>query len=130
VAKSTARLSGVPGELRDAADALRAEVEAASLTLTFRGLPYADYNRLILAHPPRVGNKSDEVWAFSTLTFFPALLQACLVDPVMSAAQWDRLLSVVTDLQFDELAGLAHKLNRRESTAVPFSSPASEPTGD
>jgi hypothetical protein len=125
----TGRMSGVPADLREAADALRAEVEAASLSLTFRALPFAKYNALVLEHAPRKGNKSDEVWGFDTLAFFPALVRACTVDPSLTYAQWDRLLDLVTDAAFDELAGKVLAINKRQSTAIPFSSPVSEQTG-
>lgn len=115
---------------REAADALRAEVDAASLRLTFRALPAARFEGLRIQHPPRKDVPTDRVQHLNPITFFPALIAACTVDPVMSAEQWDRLLDVITDRQLTELADVVDRINRRETTSVPFSSPASGTTTD
>lgn len=60
-------------------------------------------------------------------TFYAALIRACVVDPALDDDDWDRLDDVLTDRQFNELAGLALVVNRGE-VSVPFSPTASRLT--
>lgn len=88
------------------------------------------WSELMRAHPPRKGadgkpNPEDSM-GFSWETFPEALIRASIVDPVMTAAEWDLLLyEVITERQFDDLFQKAWRLNRTE-VDVPFSHAASK----
>jgi hypothetical protein len=99
--------------------ALEAEMADATLTLRFRALKRHEWADLIDAHP---GRKPDERFDFST--FVPALLAACLVDPVLDGDDIDALLDAVNEAQRDEMFGVAWAVNN-EDASVPFSVRAS-----
>jgi hypothetical protein len=99
-------------------DQLLAQARPSTLVLTVRALvPHSRYTNLVLAHPPRTdleGNPvpQDRGDGFNTETFYPALIRACVVDPVMTDDRWNRLDAVLSDRQFDELAIAALAVNR------------------
>lgn len=105
---------------REAADALRAQVDEQAVELHFRALPFPDYNQLVIDHPPRQGDKGDGYYGFNVATMFPALVRACLVDPDLSDEQWERLLAVLNDVTWDRVARAALQVNRGEDARVPF----------
>jgi hypothetical protein len=111
-------------------EALRQQMQDSTLVLTVRALvPHSRYTNLVLAHPPRTdleGNPvpQDRGDGFNTETFYPALIRACVVDPVMTDDRWNRLDAVLSDRQFDELAIAALAVNRG-AVSVPFSPAAS-----
>jgi hypothetical protein len=99
-------------------------MQASTVTLRLRALPRMEYRRMLGEHPQREGNAADESFGANSDTFFEALLRASVVDPTLSAEQWDRLLAAITDGQFDVLVTAALSLNRRD-VSVPFSPAAS-----
>lgn len=110
-------------------EALRGEMQAATRVFTARALvPRAKYTDLILAHPPRLDEEGKPVRTdaegFNAETFYPALMRACVVDPVMTPQRWEKLDAVLSDRQFDELAIACVAVNRG-TIAVPFSPAAS-----
>lgn len=102
-------------------------------TVTFRvvGMPFADYNAVLVDHPPREGNVVDRALGYNTETFHPALIRQCLVDPQVSDEQWAKLVARLSDGDFDRLANAALEVNRRHDDGrVPFSYNASAETPD
>ena len=47
-------------------------------------------------------------------------MRASVVDPDLTDSEWSQLLDAITDMQFEELAGVAWELNQ-ERVDVPFS---------
>jgi len=85
-----------------------------------RALPSREWNKLCAKYPARPDAKADQASQVNAQTFFPALVRASVVDPVMSEEQWDKLLGVLTDAQFDSIGLAAWQLNRRDEE-IPFS---------
>lgn len=110
-------------------EALRQQMQDSTLVLTVRALvPRSRYTDLVLAHPPRTDLEGTPVpqdrEGYNVETFFPALVRASVVDPVMTDDRWARLDAVLSDRQFDELAISALAVNRG-AVSVPFSPAAS-----
>lgn len=101
-----------------------------TVTFVFRALPRPQWKKLIADHPPRQTpdgqvDERDKYIGVNTETFFPAMIRACCVDPVLGDDVWQLLFDEkLTDRQFDGLSNAAWDLNRRE-VDVPFSLAAS-----
>lgn len=122
----TATAATDAAEATRAAEALRAQVEASSLPLKFRALSSAAFNSLQLRHPPRKDVESDKAIGFNPNTFWPALAHISTEEPAsLTAEQWSRIFEKLTDRQVEDLCAPLIRINRRETTSVPFSSPAS-----
>lgn len=93
-------------------------------------LPKPKWRALVAAHQPRRGDdgevvEDDRSQGVNTETFYPAIIHACVVDPVLTDEQWSELLDEkLTDAQFGELAGAAFVVNAG-TVSVPFSRAAS-----
>jgi hypothetical protein len=101
-------------------EAVRTEMHDSAVVFRFRGLNRRAWVDLLAEHEPRKDNAEDAEWGYNTDTFFPALLRACLIDPEVDEEQWERLESVMTAKQFDELVDVALTVSRR-SVDIPFS---------
>lgn len=108
-------------------DELRQEMAAHSVTFTFRGLPRttkdpakATWSALLAAHPPRDGDDQDKLLGLNRDTFYPALVRASLVDPVLDEDDWATLDGSLSDGQFQALVNAAWMVNARD-VDVPFS---------
>lgn len=109
-----------------ALEAVEARMRENEITLTLTQIPRAEYMAVELgAQPPREGNQLDAMLGADTSKFYPALIEKCLVAPVMTDAQYTKLVGRLTDLQFDRIASVAVKLNREMDGTVPFSFVAS-----
>lgn len=113
------------GELRQRIEALEAEMTAATYPFRLRGLSRRAWEKFKIAYPPRTEpdgsfNRGDLLLGANGETVWEPLIRRCIVDPVLSDAQWEDLLEKITDKQFDDLAGAAWKLCRRD-VDVPFS---------
>ncbi|HTI26188.1 MAG TPA: hypothetical protein VL652_34685 [Kutzneria sp.] len=110
--------------------ALEEQMAQATVVFRLRALPRREYNELYAAHPPRLDadgkpDRLDGAYGYNTLTFWPALVAASLVEPLLDAEVLDTLLQdQLSDAQFDALAGAAIVVNRGE-VDVPFSPGAS-----
>lgn len=108
------------------------EEEIRENTVTFRivGKPFPEYNAILIDHPPRDGNLTDRAVGYNVATFYPALVRAC-IEPPLSDAQWEKLVSRLPDGDFDRLATAANEVNRRlDDGRVPFSQTALEEMTD
>lgn len=107
------------------------EEEIAENTVTFHvvGMPFPEYNAIMVDHPPREGNLVDRALGYNVATFHPAVVRASIRDPQMSDAQWAKLIVNLSDGDFDRLANAANDVNRRlDDGRVPFSQNASAET--
>lgn len=106
-----------PGEdeaaLKARIDALAAEVEAASVTFTLRGLKATEWAALVAECPPRDAEPGDRVLGYNPLTLFDALVARCVVEPVMTQEQASRLMDSISAGQWDELCDAALTVTRR-----------------
>jgi hypothetical protein len=112
------------GQLQQQILALEAQMAAATVPFRFRALTRADWHAFVAEHPPRPDDERDARLGINRATFYEAMVRRCLVEPVVSAEQWERLDKVLTDRQFDQLADAAWGINRRD-VDVPFSEAAS-----
>jgi hypothetical protein len=112
---------------------LQAEMSEHTDNFRLRALPRHRFRELVLAHPPRVDGddgelrREDRQLGVNRDTFFPELIRASVVEPVLDDADWDALIGddgILTDRQFGDLEDAAWFLNRGE-VAVPFSHVAS-----
>ena len=142
--------TGIAREMED----LRADMDAATLELTFRALRRDRYQSLKAQHPPRKPADAkrraraktdddtetlaeldtadrlaalDKQVGVNTDTFYPALAHACLVTPELADDEWDQMVAVLTSRQWDELVMVALAANEGE-ISVPFSPTASRLT--
>ncbi|AGL13882.1 hypothetical protein [Actinoplanes sp. N902-109] len=128
---------GNVGELTDQIRAIEQEMADSTWTFRLRALRRRDFRALVAAHPPRRVvadgeekiHEQDQFTGVNGETFHDALIRACLVDPELDDAQWERLVDSLNDRQFDELAGAAWGVNRSD-VDVPFSRAASRTSPD
>jgi hypothetical protein len=112
-------------------EALREEMDAATVTFTVRALSRKRYQALVAAHPPRRDEKGDVLdddreMGVNQTTFWEPLIRACAVDPELTEDQWRRLLDdVLSDRQYEQLASAA-LVACRGNVDIPFSFAASE----
>lgn len=110
---------------------LQQQMQDSTYRFRLRALPRKAYQALVAAHPPR-RDADGEVLAddrhaqVNVETFYEPLIRACLVDPVLDDAQWERLAEeVLSDRQFEQLA-LAAYATCRGDIDIPFSFGASQ----
>jgi len=115
------------GKLRRVAEqieARRADMQQASVVFRLRGLNRRDWAALIAAHPGRKDSDVDRKLGYNTESFFPAIIRASIIEPLLSDEQWERLDAVLPSSQFDALLDAALAVSRRK-VDVPFSLAAS-----
>lgn len=104
--------------------ALREEMLEYSVVFKLHALPRRKWTAMVAAHPPREDNEPDRVMGLNQETFFDALVKACVVDPVLDAADWADLDDRLSDGQWQALVNAAWAVNARD-VDVPFSRAAS-----
>jgi len=101
-------------------DRLVEEMKAHTITCRLVALPRPEFNQLMKDHPGRKDDKTGRpIERFNAETLFPVLLRKALVEPVLSPAQYDKLLNAVNEAQYDKLVTAAWNLNHEDSD-VPF----------
>lgn len=98
---------------------LQERMKDAEVEFTFRALGAKAWSDLVAEHP---GKTSDDAWDAETLA--PALVSACSIDPIMSAAEVDELFETLNVGQRQLLIDAAWQVNG-EATSIPFSLHAS-----
>lgn len=111
-------------QIAERIEALRAEMQSSALVVRLRGLNRKAWAALLAEHPPRRDQDVDKQLGYNVDTFFPALIRACIIDPVLDDAQWEQLDAVLSSSQYDALADAALAVSRRK-VDVPFSFAAS-----
>lgn len=107
---------GVKAVLDRVAD-IESRMKDSIVTVRVVGLPFAQYNKIQHAHPPRKGHME----AFNPLTFFTdvvyksSLLVVPDTDPVPLTAtprkEWDEFVDALTDAEFGQLARAVAEVN-------------------
>ena len=110
-------------ELLQRIEAIQAEMRDSTYTFRIRALDRLAFRDLQNAHPPRDGDEPDETVGFNRSTFFTALLIATTYDPVLTAEEWEELLTKLTERQYGDLTDAAWFSNR-DAVSVPFSKAA------
>lgn len=128
------KLGGDPERARIQAemDRLRGEMQDATVPFALRALSDARFQEIVDEHPPRrIGddvNERDADAGFNRSTFYPALIRACVVDPMLDDEAWSLLLdnpdTALSPGQLSKLRMAALEVNGR-SVDVPFSSAGS-----
>lgn len=72
--------------------AARAALEACFHRIYFRGLQEPEFDALVEMHPPTDEQAKDH-WIWNPDTFNYALLEACVVDGDLTAAEWEAELA-------------------------------------
>jgi hypothetical protein len=104
---------------------LEAEMKAATVPFRFRAQNRSKKAAVLLANPPREGDAQDKAFGANRDTYYAAMIRACLVDPEpASDEEFEQLLDVLSDGQFQELAAAAVNVSGGPVTA-PFSRAAS-----
>jgi hypothetical protein len=112
-------------ELADLIESLRDQMRQSAATFTFRAIHPKAWSDLVAAHPGR----KDTFEAFDQTTLPPAAIAACGIDPVMTPADVDELLTVLNAGQRDDLFEAAWRVNTK-SLDIPFSAAASRVLAD
>ncbi len=122
---------GSKAKNKHAAEALRLAKEydevASSVTpvrLRLRAVPNRTYRQMCDAHPPRKGNQRDEFEGVDVDEFYKALAYESLVEPEVSAEQWDEFVAQVREADWRKIATVARELSTGE-VDIPKSSLAS-----
>lgn len=125
---------GGVGELVDRVRALESQMREHTDQFRLRAMSRHEFRALVAAHAPRVDDGGDPIPEDAQIgvnreTFFPALIRASVIDPVLDDEDWAWLLGatddgVLTDRQVGDLEDTAWFLNRGEVN-VPFSRVAS-----
>lgn len=103
------RLASSPVEkLTKQINELEERMRDSLVTIRVAGLPFAEYNKIMRAHPPRKGKQE----AYNVETFFPdvvyksgSLVEGDEVTKLSESprTEWDALVEVLTDKEFDTL---------------------------
>lgn len=116
-------------EIAEAMEALREEMKASTVVFRVRAMPRKKFRELCDAHQPRLAvdgtiHRDDRALGVNQATFWDPLIRACLVEPVLDEPRLAKLLDeVLSDYQFEQLAGAAFAVNRSD-VDIPFSSAA------
>jgi len=118
-ADSLAGADGAP-ELRARLDALRAEMDDASITFRIRGLPQRTYTSLLAQHPPRKDDKRDALLGFNIDDVIEQLIRLGTEEPELDDEDWERLLGdVINKADYERLTNAAWSVNTQDVSA-PF----------
>jgi len=101
-------------------DRLVEEMKAHTIICRLVALPRPEFHQLLKEHPaPKDEKTGRPMGKFNPDTLAPALLRKALVEPALSAAQYDKLMKALNQAQFDRLTNAAWDLNH-EDTDIPF----------
>jgi hypothetical protein len=121
LAAGSENLEGLAAEV----ERIRAAMAAASMTFTFQARDKDRWPALIAEHPAREGNELDSRYGLNFQSLMTALIQESTVKPKMTPARWSKVLSKITDGQWELLTTALWQLNRKAEVTVPFSRAAS-----
>lgn len=117
------------GALVEQIEALQEQMREHTYPVRLRALPRPEWNALRALHPPRVDEDGetlleDRVSGINRTTFFEPAVRASIIDPEISAADWEALNATITDAQFQDLVSAVWALNQGK-VDIPFSRAAS-----
>lgn len=94
---------------------LEAEIEGASVTFRFRGMPKDRWQALCDNHPPRKGNEFDGFAGYNRDAVVDEAVRRCLIDPVFDDEAWEKFIEVCNPSEWAELRRAANEANGRVS---------------
>ena len=101
-------------------DRLAQEMKAHTAEFRLVALPRPEFAKLVAEHPARTDPKTGRpIERFNAETLLPVVLRKALVEPVLSAAQYDKLLSKINEAQYAKLETAAWNINY-EGSDLPF----------
>lgn len=117
---------------RAAADKLAAELDeqrdpanvAGAVAILVREVPNRVEEKLLNEHPPRKGNRRDQIHGYNVDTFPSALVRLALVEPEVTDAQFDEWLATVGPARWGKVWDAVNRVNHGE-IEVPKSSAVS-----
>lgn len=118
-------------QLAEQVQALREQIAAKTRTFRVRGMDRNEWRELALEHPARPGVEEDEPLSVNVQTYWPAVVRACTIEPVLDDDDYTALLGdettpgKLTSRQFQEWCSACVVVNRAE-VDVPFSQTASD----
>ncbi|GLY21700.1 hypothetical protein [Micromonospora sp. NBRC 101691] len=89
---------GDVSDLAERMEALRAEVEASTVTMRVRALSPKAWNELAETHPPRPDDEEDARMTVNRATFLPVLVRASTYEPELTEETWAKLLDLGSGL--------------------------------
>jgi hypothetical protein len=105
--------------------ALLEQMKEHTVEFVVQGIPSQEWGELLEKHPPRkladTGrlDPRDASDGVNTSTFYPELVKRALTEPEMTDAQYEKVMGVLTDAQFNRLAKAAGEVNVQDED-VPF----------
>lgn len=125
--KPAAKPAGVPADdpARAELAALVEQMKAHTVEFVLQGVPSQEWGEMLERHPPRkladTGrlDPRDASDGVNTSTFYPELVKRSLTEPEMTDAQYEKVMAVLTDAQFNRLAKAAGEVNVQDED-VPF----------
>lgn len=102
--------------LRERLHALEDEMRDAEFRVVLEALGSQRYTQLLALHPPTPDDRQQGL-GFNHVTFPPALVAACAVDPVISPDEAEALCERLSDGQFTKLWNAALVVNIGDDSA-------------
>jgi anti-sigma factor RsiW len=101
-------------QARERLAGLREQMKAATVTFVVEAVGRKRWTELLAEHPPREGNNGDALVRFDQDGMAEALLAEGIVEPKLTDDQRTHLFEeLLTEGQYNDLANLAFRLNRR-----------------
>lgn len=105
-------------------DALMAEARESGIVKILLRAAGRPWRQLKDEHPPRPDNEYDEMLGVNRATFFEPAVKLCIVDPVVTDAQYDEFAEGLSSAQWERVSSTAWQVNEGE-TSIPKSSAVS-----
>lgn len=109
--EAEAGLGGAPDELYAEVDRLKAEVEASVTVFRLKALPFSEWVALQGEHPPSEDEKAQGN-VTSPVTWEPAVISACAVEPTMTVDQAKRMRDVVAATEWAQMLDAITRLHQ------------------
>lgn len=90
---------------------LEQEIEDTQLHVTMQALSKDEWQALTERHPPRKGNRVDEIVGWNKDAVRDEAVRLCCIDPVFDEESWKRLTSVLNPSEWEELRVTADRAN-------------------
>lgn len=98
-------------QIRDLAE----RMSEAMLTVRVRALPRAEWNRIMLQHPPgKDASEGDKAMGVSFEAFMADVMPRCIVDPELDEDDWATLNNVLSSADYGKILDAVWAVNRSE----------------
>lgn len=110
---------------QDLADELLEKVRKRTVPFLITAIPAQDWVSLMERHPPRKDPATGrldprDVDGINSSTFYPELVKKAIAEPDMDDVQYERVMGVLSDAQFNRLSQAAGEINVQDED-IPFS---------